>query len=122
VRPSFGRRRESSVSHIPSALDGSDEEKDANAKAKAALKEDDDSYDDEEDNDYFKNGETIPIDGKVHIKKVSANDKIQAQVKNVYLKARANTSKTLSLASKRSQQAYYHSKQYCLLPNKGQVQ
>jgi hypothetical protein len=59
VRPSFGRRRESSVSHIPSALDGSDEEKDANTKVKAALKDDD------EDDDYFKNGETIPIDGKV---------------------------------------------------------
>jgi hypothetical protein len=59
VRPSFGRRRESSVSHIPSALDGSDEEKDANTKVKAALKDDD------EDDDYLKNGETIPIDGKV---------------------------------------------------------
>jgi hypothetical protein len=59
VRPSFGRHRESSVSHIPSALDGSDEEKDANTKVKAALKDDD------EDDDYFKNGETIPIDGKV---------------------------------------------------------
>jgi hypothetical protein len=59
VRPSFGRRRESSVSHIPSVLHGSDEEKDANKKVEAALKDDD------EDEDYFKNGETIPIDGKV---------------------------------------------------------
>jgi hypothetical protein len=93
VRPSFGRRRESSVSHIPSALDVSDEEKDDSY-------DDDDSYDNDEDDDYFKNGETIPIDGKVYIKKVSANDKIQAQVKKVYSKARMNTSKTLSLASK----------------------
>jgi hypothetical protein len=59
VRPSFGRHREASVSHIPKALDGSDKEKDANTKVKAALK------DDNEDDNYFKNGETIPIDGKV---------------------------------------------------------
>jgi hypothetical protein len=37
---------------------------------------------------------------------------MQAQLKSVYLKARTNTSKTLSLAIERSQQAYYHSKQY----------
>jgi hypothetical protein len=54
VRPSFGRRRESSVSHVPSALDGSDEEKDANAKVKAALKDDDSSYDDDEYDDFSK--------------------------------------------------------------------
>jgi hypothetical protein len=72
VRPSFGCRRESSVSHIPSALDGSDEEKDANTKVKAALNDED------EDDDYFKIDETIPIDDKVLNKKVSANDKIQA--------------------------------------------
>jgi hypothetical protein len=100
VRPSFGRRRESSVSHIPSAPNGSDEENDANAKVKAALKDDDDSYDDDKDDDYFKNGAAIPIDGKVYIKKFSANDKMQAQVKNVYSKARTDTSKTLSLVSK----------------------
>jgi hypothetical protein len=112
VRPSCGRRCESSVSHIPPALD-SDEEKDANAKVNAALKYDDSSHDDDEDDDYLKNGATIPIDGKVYIKKVSTKDKIQAQVKNVYSKTRTNTSKMLSLASERSQQAYYHSKQYC---------
>jgi hypothetical protein len=37
---------------------------------------------------------------------------IQAQVKNVYLKARTHTLKTCSLVSERSQHAYYHSKQY----------
>jgi hypothetical protein len=62
MRPSFGHRRESSVSQIPSALDVSDEEKDANAKLEAALKDDDesydnDSYDNDEDDDYFKNCE-----------------------------------------------------------------
>jgi hypothetical protein len=48
----------------------------------------------------------------VYINKVSTKDNIQAQVKNVYSKARKKTSKTLSLASEQSQQAYYHSKQY----------
>jgi hypothetical protein len=54
----------------------------ANAEVKAALK-DDHSYDDDGDDDYFKNGAAIPIDGKVYMKKVSAKDKFQSQVKNL---------------------------------------
>jgi hypothetical protein len=97
----------------------SDEEKDANAKVEAALKDNDSSYDNDEDDEYFKNGETIPIDGKVYIKKVSANDKIRAQVKKVYSKSRMNTSKMLSLASDRSKRIIIPNS--TALPNKGQV-